>query len=179
MQLRENRNNLYRQVIHAVETHILECFQYGAFPRAGKPGKYDKLARIASRTTFRRAALSQLFTRRWCVLGMRISSRYFATVRRVTWIPASSSFLAICSSVSGFEESSSSIIFLTSRFNVSSDMSPPSGPFTDSLKNERSSRTPCGVCAYLLATARLTVEGCTPASSATSLIILGLSASGP
>src|SRR5438876_6543109 len=55
---------------------------------------------------------------------MRISSRYFATVRRVTWIPASSSFLAICSSVSGFEESSSSIIFLTSRFNLSSDMSP-------------------------------------------------------
>src|SRR2546429_9043900 len=78
---------------------------------------------------------------------MRISSGYFATVGRVTWIPASSSFLAICSSVSGFEESSSSIIFLTSRFNVSSDMSPPSGPFTDSLKNERSSRTPCGVCA--------------------------------
>src|SRR5437588_124009 len=32
---------------------------------------------------------------------MRISSRYFATVRRVTWMPASSNFLAICSSVSG------------------------------------------------------------------------------
>ena len=57
-------------------------------------------------------------------------------------------------------------------------MSPPSGPFTDSLKNERSSSTPCGVCAYLLATARLTVEGCTPTSSATSLIIIGFSASG-
>src|SRR2546429_652916 len=106
-------------------------------------------------------------------------ARKVAFAGRMTWIPASSSFLAICSSVSGFEESSSSIIFLTSRFNVSSDMSPPSGPFTDSLKNERSSRTPCGVCAYLLATARLTVEGCTPTSSATSLIIMGLSASGP
>src|SRR5580698_5819672 len=55
-------------------------------------------------------------------------------------------------------------------------MAPPSGPLTDSLKNERSSRTPCGVCAYLLATARLTVEGCTPTSSATSLIIIGFTA---
>src|SRR5215468_5911010 len=27
------------------------------------------------------------FTLRWWVLGMRMSSRYFATVRRVTWIP--------------------------------------------------------------------------------------------
>ena len=53
-------------------------------------------------------------------------------------------------------------------------MPPPSGPFTDSLKNERNSITPCGVCAYLLETARLTVEGCTPTSSATSLIIMGL-----
>ena len=52
-------------------------------------------------------------------------------------------------------------------------MPPPSGPFTDSLKNERSSITPWGVCAYLLETARLTVEGCTPTSSATSLIIMG------
>jgi len=53
------------------------------------------------------------------------------------------------------------------------------GPFTDSLKNERSSITPCGVCAYLLETARLTVEGWTPTSSATSLIIMGLSWSAP
>jgi len=58
-----------------------------------------------------------------------------------------------------------SIIFLTRRLSVSSDMPLPSGPFTDSLKKERNSRTPCEVCAYLLATARLTVEGCTPISS--------------
>ena len=93
---------------------------------------------------------------------MRRSSRYFATVRRVTWMPASSSFLAIRSSVSGCAVSSSSIIFFTSRFRVCSDMLLPSGPLTDSEKNERNSRTPCGVCAYLLETARLTVEGCTP-----------------
>src|ERR1700732_544011 len=59
------------------------------------------------------------------------------------------------------------------------DMPLPSGPCTDSLKKERNSSTPCDVCAYLLATARLTVDGCTPTSSATSLIIMGLRASGP
>src|SRR6266446_5036449 len=86
-------------------------------------------------------------------------------------MPASSNFFAICSSVRGLAESSSSIIFLTSRLRVSSDIPPPSGPFTDSLKNDRSSSTPWDVCAYLLATARLTVEGWTPTSSATSMMI--------
>ena len=81
----------------------------------------------------------------------------------------------ICSSVSGCAVSSSSIIFFTRRFSESSDISPPCGPFTDSEKKLRSSSTPCGVWTYLLATARLTVEGCTPTSSATSLIIMGLS----
>src|SRR5215469_6177780 len=48
-------------------------------------------------------------TRRWCVLGICISSRYFATVRRVTWIPCRWSSAASWSSVSGFRGSSSSI----------------------------------------------------------------------
>jgi len=50
--------------------------------------------------------------------------------------------LGICSSVSGCAASSSSIIFLHDPAGVSSDIPPPSGPFTDSLKNERSSSTP-------------------------------------
>src|SRR5260221_1747715 len=179
MQLRKNGNQFHRQVVHAVEAHVFKCAQHGAFAGAGKPGQDDQLARFSFYSRLHGGGGGQLLTLRWCVLGMRISSRYLATVRRVTWIPASSSFWAMCSSVSGFAPSSSSIIFLTTRFSVSSDIPLPSGPFTDSLKNERNSSAPCGVCAYLLATARLTVEGCTPTSSATSLIIMGFSASCP
>src|SRR5215467_5344716 len=180
MEFGKDGNEVYGQVIHAVEAHVLKGAQDSAFPRTGESGEDNELARVSSLSRGRlHKKAAQLFTRRWCVLGMRMSSRYFATVRRVTCMPPSSSFLAICSSVRGLEESSSSIIFLTRRFSVSSDMPLPSGPFTDSLKKERSSRTPCGVCAYLLATALLTVDGCTPTSSATSLIIIGLSASGP
>ena len=48
---------------------------------------------------------------------------------------------------------------LTLRLSTSNGVSAPSGPFDPSEKKKRSSITPCGVCAYLLATARLTVEG--------------------
>src|SRR5579863_3101282 len=179
MQLRENGNQFHRQVVHAVKTHVFKRLQDGALPGAGKSGQDYQLARLSFCGRFHFGGSAQDLTRRWWVLGIRMSSRYFATVRRVTWIPASSSFCAMCSSVSGLAPSSSSIIFLTSRFSVSRDMPPPSGPFTDSLKNDRNSKTPCEVCAYLLATARLTVDGCTPTSSATSLIIIGFNASGP
>src|SRR5580700_10236635 len=184
VQLREYRNQLYRQIIDAVVAHVLKRLEDRALSRPRQTRKNDKLpAQIlfsgSAGSALHGLGASQLFTRRWCVLGIRMSSRYLATVRRVTWMPLSSNFFAICSSVSGLVESSSSIIFLTSRFSVSSDIPPPSGPFTASLKNERSSITPCGVCAYLLATARLTVDGCTPTSSATSLIIIGFNASGP
>src|SRR5579872_4521031 len=74
------------------------------------------------------------FTLRWWVLGMRISSRYFATVRRVTWMPCDCRMRVICSSVSGLAGSSSSISFFTRRFKMSNDVLPPWGPFTLSLK---------------------------------------------
>src|ERR1035437_6123810 len=112
-------------------------------------------------------------TRLWWVLGICMSSRYLATVRRVTRIPCRCNSAARWSSVSGLRGSSSSISFFTLRFSSTSGRSPPSGPFTPSLKKKRSSYTPCDVCTYLLATARLTVEGWTPISSATSLIIIG------
>src|SRR5215472_18460455 len=161
MQLRKNRDQLDWQIVYAVKAHVLKRFQDRAFAGARKAGHNDKLACISFLESLdvRAGAHAQAFTLRWWVLGIRMSSRYFATVRRVTWIPDSSSFAAICSSVSGLVPSSSSIIFFTRRFRVSSDIAPPSGPFTDSLKNERSSSTPCGVWAYLLATARLTVDG--------------------
>src|SRR5258706_3806454 len=59
-----------------------------------------------------------LRTRRWWVDGIRMSSRYLATVRRVTSIPSACSRSVMCSSVSGWPESSSSIIFLTLRFRI-------------------------------------------------------------
>src|ERR1700691_2943112 len=99
------------------------------------------------------------FTLLWCVLGIFISSRYFATVRRVTWMPCDCRMRVICSSVSGRLGSSSSISFFTRRFRISSDVPPPSGPCTLSEKKYRNSNTPCCVWTYLLATARLTVEG--------------------
>src|ERR1022692_3586823 len=132
---------------------------------------------------FHRSTLSRICaysrTRRWWVDGIFISSRYFATVRRVTLMPWPCSMVVICSSVRGLPRSSSSIIFFTMRFSSSNGVELPEGPCTASEKKYRNSKTPCGVWTYLLATARLTVEGCTPTSSATSLIIMGFKESSP
>ena len=62
--------------------------------------------------------LRYFLTRRWCVLGMRMSSRYLATVRRVTWIPCDCRMRVICSSVNGRLGSSSSMSFLTRRLRI-------------------------------------------------------------
>src|SRR5260221_9611618 len=70
------------------------------------------------------------FTLLWCVLGIFMSSRYLATVRRVTWMPCDCRMRVICSSVKGFDGSSSSMSFFTRRFKMRSDVFPPSGPFT-------------------------------------------------
>ncbi len=107
MQFGKNGDQFYRHVVHAVEAHIFKRFQYRAFAGAGKPGQDYQLFRILFCSGFYFQGGAQLFTRRWWVLGIRMSSRYLATVRRVTWMPASSSFCAMCSSVSGFVESSS------------------------------------------------------------------------
>src|SRR5262249_18033856 len=77
VQLSKNRNEFDRKIVDAVEAHVLERFEDGAFAGAGKAGKNDKLPRLGGgRLGSARAA--QLFTLRWCVLGMRISSRYLA-----------------------------------------------------------------------------------------------------
>src|ERR1700730_1997353 len=83
--------------------------------------------------------LPYFLTLLWCVLGIFMSSLYLATVRRVTWIPCDCRMRVICSSVKGLDGSSSSISFFTRRFRISSDVFPPSGPFTLSLKKWRSS----------------------------------------
>ena len=47
------------------------------------------------------------------------------------------------------------------------------------VKRLRSATTPVGSSAYLLATARLTVDSCTPMVSATSFIVIGSREAGP
>jgi hypothetical protein len=54
-----------------------------AFAGTGKSCEDDEVPGVVSRGPLH-GYRAQLFSRRWCVLGMRMSSRYFATVRRVT-----------------------------------------------------------------------------------------------
>ena len=90
-------------------------------------------------------------------------------------MPSRCSIAVICSSVSGLVR----ILLLDHLLDLALQQQQRRAaarrPCTASEKKYRSSKTPCGVCTYLLATARLTVEGCTPTSSATSLIIIGFS----
>src|ERR1700688_1860539 len=107
MEFSKNRNELNGEIVNAVEAHVFKGAQDSTFSGAGEAGEDHELTRIVSGSRLHGGApVTQFFTRRWCVLGMRMSSRYFATVRRVTWMPLSSSFLAIWSSVSGFVGSS-------------------------------------------------------------------------
>ena len=84
VQLRENGDQLYGKVVDTIKTHVFECFEDCAFARAGKASEDDELPRFASGRLLHVSASTQFFTRRWWVLGMRMSSRYLATVRRVT-----------------------------------------------------------------------------------------------
>src|SRR6266853_4724907 len=48
MQLRKNRNQINGKIIDAVEAHVFEGFEYGAFAGAGEAGENNELARFAS-----------------------------------------------------------------------------------------------------------------------------------
>ena len=58
-------------------------------------------------------------------------------------------------------------------FTLSADTSSPSVLFRLEVKKYLSSKIPCGVCTYLFAVARLTVDSCMPMSSATSFSTSG------
>src|SRR5215472_8793451 len=65
VKLSKNRDQVHEKVINAVETHIFEGAENGAFAGAGQPGENDELARIPAGSggrLHRRA--SQLLTRR-------------------------------------------------------------------------------------------------------------------
>src|ERR1700736_1683983 len=55
MQLGKNGNQVDGKVVDAVEAHVFESMEYGAFSGAGKSGKNDELAGFASRCLFHRA----------------------------------------------------------------------------------------------------------------------------
>src|SRR5690349_15531339 len=65
MKFSKNRNEVDGQVVHAVETHVFEGMENGAFAGAGESGENDELARVLPRS---RGGLhgqaAQLFTRR-------------------------------------------------------------------------------------------------------------------
>src|SRR4029079_8130795 len=100
--------------------------------------------------------------------GIRSSSRYLATVRRARgrpWLPSSS---AMRESDNGCTASSPSIILRILSLMVTELMASPMLEVMPLWKKKRSSNTPRGVCMYLLATTRDTVDSCMPMSVATS-----------
>src|SRR5579884_974049 len=112
----EGGNQIDRQVVDTVVPQILEGLQNGPLARATEAGQQNQLAGSFAGTASDGSvqAFHVRWRRRW-VLGMPISSRYLATVRRVTWMPCSASRRAISSSVRGWRGSSSSIILRTRR----------------------------------------------------------------
>src|SRR5438876_2267022 len=83
VQLRKNRDELYGKIVHAIEAHVFESVKNGTLPGTGKACEDNELPGVVSRLR-RHVRAAQLFSRRWWVLGILMSSRYFATVRRVT-----------------------------------------------------------------------------------------------
>ena len=99
----------------------------------------------------------------------------FRTVRRATFKPCPFNLSAMAWSDSGLRTSSWAMIFATASLTASVEMLPPSAVCRPPVKKNRSSKTPCGVRAYLPATARPTVVSCTPIFSATAPIVIGFS----
>src|SRR4029453_2058024 len=106
-------------------------------------------------------------------------SRYFATVLRAISMLSPANVWAMCWSLYGRRGSSVSLIFLLFSFTDSAETPSPSEERMLEVKKYLSSRVPCGVCTYLLAVARLTVDSCIPMSFATSFRTSGRSAETP
>src|SRR6266852_4785833 len=48
VQLRKDGDELHRKIVHAVETHVFEGVQDGAFSGAGESGEDDEMPRVVS-----------------------------------------------------------------------------------------------------------------------------------
>ena len=82
VQFAECGNQADRQVVHAVIAEVFKGFEHRALTRAANAGEDYELSAVGNAARLGHAAYA--LTRRWWVLGMRRSSRYLATLRRVT-----------------------------------------------------------------------------------------------
>src|SRR5205814_3787884 len=96
------------------------------------------------------------------------ASRYFATVRRATWMPCSSSICDSWLSDSGLVGSSADTSCLISARTAVLDALPPASVFSEEPKKYFSSKVPNGVAMYLAVVTREIVDSCSPSSSAIS-----------
>src|SRR5690348_11902485 len=123
--------------------------------------------------------IRQRARRRSLELGLRICSRYFATVRRATCVPRRFSSAVSVWSESGLAASSSSTSLRIIAWIAVADALPPSSVATLEEKKCLNSNVPRGVCRYLRVVTREIVDSCMPSSSASSRITSGFIASGP
>src|SRR5690606_14256120 len=112
--------------------------------------------------------LSQPRRTRSCEEGMFMASRYLATVRRATGTPRALSVSARRASDSGLRGSSASTRARIIAWIAVLEASPPPAMSMPEAKKARSGRAPRGVRTYLRATARDTVDSCSPSVAATS-----------
>src|SRR3954471_5856012 len=128
-----------------------------------------------------RQAFSLRRRRRSTDEGMRMASRYLATVRRAMSTPASLRISTIESSEwTSRSEASASISWRILWRTASAEWAPPpSGAWMGEVKKNFISKTPREVARYLFEVTRLTVDSCMPIASATVFRFSGRRCSTP
>src|ERR1700680_3880125 len=121
------------------------------------------------------APVETCLSRRRCTEeGIRIASRYFATVRRAMSMPAARNLSTMVSSDRTSSGRSASISCLIRWRTASAECaSPPSAAAIADVKKYLSSKMPRVVAMYLLAVTRETVDSCMAIASATVLRLSG------
>ena len=151
-----------------VETHLFPLIELGSAPARVNASRRCALSNDAAHKA------CSFSRRRWTEDGMRIASRYLATVRRAMSMPALRSSSTIESSDSTLSALSSSIICLMRCRTASAECaSPPSAEAMEEVKKYFSSKMPRLVATYLLAVTRETVDSCMLMASATVLRLSG------
>src|SRR5690606_32200254 len=151
----------------------------GAPPRGrAADGCIDRLTHPPGGWKRHRTAVQEMRTRS-CEEGMLRASRYLATVRRATGTPLSLRRSARRASDSGRRGSSASTRRRIMSWMATLEASPPPPVSMPEAKKARSGMVPRGVCTYLRATARETVDSCMPICAATSRRVSGRRACAP
>src|SRR5260370_507681 len=115
-----------------------------------------------------------LSRRRWTEDGIRMASRYLATVRRAILMPASRKCSTIVSSdIMSCTDSASTSCLMRYRTASAECASPPFVDAIADVKKNFISKVPRAAAIYLLAVTRETVDSCIPIASATVLRFSG------